>query len=238
MIQTHPEPHSENSTDKLNAMRASVLGANDGIVSVAAIVVGVAGATQVRSSIFIAGLAGLVAGTMSMAAGEYVSVSSQKDSERSLLNKEKAELRDYPAEELDELIKMYQSKGLTKKTAKQVSVELTKHDALAAHAELELGINPDRLQKLSNPLQAAVASAISFICGGWVPLLTIIAIPARWRIPATFVAVLAALCVTGYLSARVGDANKIKAIIRVLIGGSIAMIVTYTIGKLVGMSVA
>jgi len=238
MMQTHPEPHSASSTDKLNALRAAVLGANDGIVSVAAIVVGVAGATSSRSSIFIAGLAGLVAGTMSMAAGEYVSVSSQKDTEEALIRQERAELRDYPAEELEELAEMYQEKGLSQKTAKQVARELTSHNALAAHAEIELDIDPDKIRKRTNPWQAALASAVSFVGGGWVPLLAILATPSHWRLIVTFVAVAVALCITGFLSAKAGGANKVKAIVRVVIGGAVAMAVTYGIGKLAGTSVS
>ncbi len=230
---THPEPksHGNSSTSKLNSLRAAVLGANDGIVSVAGIVVGVAGATSSKSAIFTAGLAGLVAGALSMAAGEYVSVSSQRDTERVILEKEKIELRDYPKEELLELQELYEAKGLSSKTAKIVANELTKHDVFAAHADAELGIDPD---DLTNPWQAAISSAVSFLVGAVIPLIAILIFPAHIRIPLTFVSVLLALTLTGLLSAKASDANKLRATLRVVIGGALAMLVTYSIGKLVG----
>ena len=208
-----------------------MLGANDGIVSVAGIVVGVAGATSSKSTIFTAGLAGLAAGALSMAAGEYVSVSSQRDTERVMLHKEKIELRDYPKEELQELRELYEAKGLTKKTATIVAKELTAKDAFAAHADAELSINPN---DLTNPWQAAIASATSFLVGACIPLVAIVVFPASIQVPLTFVSVLLALTLTGLLSARVSEANKLKATLRVVIGGALAMAVTYSIGKLVG----
>jgi vacuolar iron transporter family protein len=232
---THPEPksHTNRAGADLNSLRAAVLGANDGIVSVAGIVIGVAGATSSKSTIFTAGLAGLAAGALSMAAGEYVSVSSQRDTERVMLHKEKIELRDYPREELAELQEIYESKGLTKRTAKTVAKELTAHDAFAAHAEAELGIDPNNLTR---PWQAALASALSFLAGAFIPLLAIEVFPDQVRVPMTFIAVLLALTLTGLLSARASEANKLKPTLRVVLGGALAMAVTYGIGKLVGAS--
>ncbi len=234
MSESHPEPHSPKQTSKLNSLRAAVLGANDGIVSVASIVVGVAGASNSKGAIFTAGLAGLVAGALSMAAGEYVSVSSQRDTERSLLLKEKDELKLYPDEELDELTKIYQAKGLTKKTAIQVAKELTKQDAFAAHADAELKIDPE---DLTYPWQAAFASAISFLLGAVIPLLAITLSSQKYRISVTFLSVITSLSATGIISAKVGDANKFKATFRVVMGGSIAMAITFAIGRLVGARV-
>lgn len=233
METTHPEPrsHTNTSNSKLNSLRAAVLGANDGIVSVAGIVVGVAGATGSKSAIFTAGLAGLAAGALSMAAGEYVSVSSQRDTERVMLQKEKIELSDYPKEELQELQELYEAKGLTKTTAKIVAKELTSHDVFAAHADAELGIDPN---DLTNPWQAAISSAVSFLAGAFIPLIAILIFPARIRILLTFISVLLALTLTGLLSAKASEANKLKATLRVVLGGALAMLVTYSIGRLVG----
>ena len=175
-------------SSKLNWLRAGVLGANDGIVSTAGIVVGVAAATAEKAPIFTAGVAGLAAGAVSMALGEYVSVSTQRDTERALLRKERRELRDDPAAELDELAALYEAKGLSTATARTVAEELTDHDAFAAHAEVELGIDP---AELTNPWQAAASSALSFTIGALLPLIAILVPPTTWRIPVTVVAVLA-----------------------------------------------
>jgi VIT1/CCC1 family predicted Fe2+/Mn2+ transporter len=227
---THNEPHSATDAgSRLNWLRAAVLGANDGIVSVASIVVGVAGASNNSPSfIFTAGVAGLVAGALSMAAGEYVSVSTQRDTEKALLAKERWELDNLPEDELNELTSIYEKKGLTKATARTVAVELTAHDAFAAHIDAELHINPD---DLTNPWYAAIASALSFFAGAIIPLIAILLPPASLRIPITFVAVAVALAITGSLSAYVGGAKKMKATIRVILGGAVAMAITYTIGK-------
>src|SRR5690349_1409230 len=172
---THPqEPHSGGTAGRLNWLRAGVLGANDGIVSVAGIVVGVAGATSQRGPIFTAGLAGLVAGAVSMALGEYVSVSSQRDTEHALVAKERRELHESPEEELQELIALYRAKGLSQATARRVAEELTAHDALGAHLDAELGIDPG---DLANPRQAAAASALSFTVGALLPLLAVLLPP-------------------------------------------------------------
>nr|WP_235950548.1 VIT family protein [Phycicoccus flavus] len=215
-------------------MRAAVLGANDGIVSTAGLVIGVAAATTSRPAILTAGLAGLAAGAMSMAVGEYVSVSTQRDTERSLIAKEVRELREEPEAELAELAEIYEGKGLSPDLAHRVAVELTAHDALGAHAEAELGIDPDNL---TNPWHAAVASMVAFTVGALLPLLAIVLPSASWRVPVTVVAVVVALAGTGVLSARLGDADARRATLRVVGGGLIAMAVTYAIGSLVGTHV-
>lgn len=217
------------SNTRLNWLRAAVLGANDGIVSVSSIVLGVAGATSHRGTIFTAGIAGLVAGALSMAAGEYVSVSSQRDTERAYINKEKRRLRNDPRHELDDLAKVYETKGLSAKTAQQVAKELTADDPLKAHLDAELNLDEE---DLNNPWHAAIASLLSFTVGGIIPLLAILLAPQSWRIVATFVAVIVALTITGYLSATAGGASRRRAMVRVVIGGALAMAVTYAIGHL------
>lgn len=231
---THDEPHSNKSGKKLNWLRAAVLGANDGIVSTAGLVVGVAGATTSSSVILAAGIAGVSAGSLSMAVGEYVSVSSQRDTERALLKKEKRELEEYPEEELAELAELYQAKGLSVKTSKIVAKELTAKDAYAAHVDVELGIDPE---ELTNPTHAALASAASFLAGAIIPLLAIVLFPQSVKVPFTFIAVLIALAFTGTLSAKVGGAEVKRATVRVVLGGAVAMAVTFSIGKLFGVSV-
>ena len=212
-----------------------MLGANDGIVSVAGIVVGVAAATAERGPILTAGIAGLTAGALSMALGEYVSVSTQRDTEMALLDKERRELVEQPDTELAELAAIYRGKGLSPETARTVAEELTAHDAFAAHIDVELGIDPD---ELTNPWQAAISSAIAFTVGALLPLLTILLLPAAIRVPVTFAAVLIALALTGLLSARLGGADATRATRRVVIGGALAMAITFAIGHLVGGVVA
>lgn len=219
------------SNATLNWMRAAVLGANDGIVSVSSIILGVAGATSARHTIFIAGLAGLVAGAFSMAVGEYVSVSSQRDIERNFIAREKKRLRDDPGHELEGLADAYMQKGVSRKTALQLAKELSAKGALAAHLEAELQINED---DVNNPWHAAMASLLSFTAGGLVPLIAVLASSRHYRVAITFVAVLLALCITGYLSATVGEASRKRAIIRIVVGGALAMIATYVIGHLFG----
>ena len=223
------------STSRLNWLRAAVLGANDGVVSVASIVVGVAGATHERHTIFIAGLAGLVAGAFSMAVGEYVSVSSQRDSERAYIEKEKRQLAENPEEELKELAQMYESKGLSAATAKAVADELTAIDPVKAHLDIELNLDEE---DLNNPTQAALASMVSFTAGGIIPLLAILLVSIGLRVPVTFIAVFFALCLTGYASATVGGASRRRAIMRVVLGGLAAMAATYAIGHLFGTAVS
>ncbi|WP_374111203.1 VIT family protein [Nocardia sp. JCM 34519.1] len=230
----HPnEPHATGLATRLNWLRAAVLGANDGIVSVAGIVVGVAAATTARGPILTAGIAGLVAGAVSMALGEYVSVSTQRDSERALLATECRELREQPEAELAELAAIYQAKGLSAETARLVAEELTEHDAFAAHAEAELGIDPN---ELTNPWHAAISSALSFTLGALLPLLAIVLPPTGFRIPIAVAAVLVALLLTGSLGARLGGAPVLRATVRVALGGAAAMAVTYFVGHLVGIA--
>ncbi|KQR54617.1 hypothetical protein ASF88_07585 [Leifsonia sp. Leaf336] len=230
----HPdEPHREGLAQRLNWLRAGVLGANDGIVSVAAVVVGVAGATSSVPAIVTAGLAALVGGAISMALGEYVSVSSQRDSEHALIAKERRELEEMPEQELAELTGLYEAKGLKPETARQVAIELTEHDALAAHLSAELGIDQD---DVVSPWHAAFASAIAFTIGGILPMLTILT-PPGIRIPLTFVIVLIALAITGYVAAWIGGASRGRAMLRVVIGGALALAATFAIGALLGTTV-
>jgi VIT1/CCC1 family predicted Fe2+/Mn2+ transporter len=227
----HTELHAHISGSKLNWLRAAVLGANDGIVSVASVIVGVAGATEDIKVILTAGVAALVAGALSMAVGEYVSVSTQRDTEKALLQKEKHELEVHPEGELEELIAIYQSKGLTRETAELVGRELTEHDAYGTHAEVELGINPNNL---TNPWYAAYASGLAFLCGAIIPILAVVVTPSRYGTVSTFISVIVALIITGALSANAGGARKRTAIVRVVVGGVIAMGVTFLVGKLFG----
>jgi len=229
------EPHLGSVSSKLNWLRAGVLGANDGIVSTAGIVVGVAAATVERGPILTAGIAGLTAGAVSMALGEYVSVSTQRDTEQALLSQERQELHDDPVAELDELAALYEAKGLSPATARTVAEELTDHDSFVAHADVELGIDPD---ELTNPWQAALSSALSFTAGALLPLIAILAPPTAWRVPVTAIAVLLALVITGAVSAGLGGAPQGRAAIRNVIGGGLALAITYGIGRLVGAAIS
>jgi len=229
------EPHSSSVSGKLNSLRAAVLGANDGIVSVAGLVMGVAGATTDRHTIFVAGLAGLVAGALSMGAGEFVSVSTQRDTERALIAKETRELADEPDDELAELAELYRQKGLSEELARQVAVELTSGDALRAHLDIELGIDPDQL---TNPWQAARASMISFTLGAMLPVLTILMFTPGLRALVTLLVVGLALAGTGLASARIGGARVRPAVTRNVLGGVLAMAITYAVGYLAGTGFA
>ena len=232
---THPrEPHTGGAAGRLNWLRAAVLGANDGIVSVAGIVIGVAGATSARGPIFTAGLAGLVAGAVSMALGEYVSVSSQRDSQRAMMAQEKRELAASPEAELAELTALYEAKGLSAATARTVATELTSHGAFAAHLDAELHIDP---ADIPSPVQAAAASALSFTVGAVLPLLAILLPPATARVPVTFAAVLIALGLAGALSARLGGSDIRRAVLRLVIGGALGLAFTYGIGHLFGTAI-
>jgi len=230
MDETHFESN-EGVASRLNWLRAAVLGAQDGVVSVSSIILGVAGASDSKAFILTAGAAGLIAGALSMAAGEYVSVSTQRDTEKALLEKEREELATQPEEELEELTKIYESKGLSRETAHKVAEELTAHDAFAAHAEAELKIDQ---HELANPLHAAFASAAAFFVGAIIPLIVVIFAPSDYRISSMLVAVFFVLIITGFLSAYAGGANKLKAILRVLAGGAVAMAVTFVAGKFLG----
>ncbi len=230
---SHDEAHADGMAIRLNWLRAAVLGANDGVVSLAGLAVGIAGATTARTTILTVGVAGLFAGALAMAAGEYVSVSSQRDSERALLHLERRELAESPEAELAELTGLYQAKGLSHDLAAQVAEQLTAHDAFAAHAEAELGINPDAL---TNPWHAAAASFLAFTAGALFPLLAIL-LPTTVRVPVTALVVAACLIVTGYAGARLGKARPGPAIARNVIGGALAMAVTYGIGMAIGTGV-
>lgn len=230
----HPvEAQNQKIGPQLNRLRAAVLGADDGIVSIAGLVVGVAGATNSKTIIFAAGVAGVLSGALSMAAGEYVSVSSQRDTERALLAKERYELKHSPAAELEELAGLYQDRGLSGQTAQKVAKELTTHDVQAAHFDAELGIDPNQL---TSPWQAAVASGISFTLGAVLPLATISLFPSSSRVPLTFVIVLVALAITGILSALVSGAKPLKPTLRIMAGGALAMAVTFGAGRLFHIS--
>jgi VIT1/CCC1 family predicted Fe2+/Mn2+ transporter len=215
----------------LNWLRAGVLGANDGIVSTAGLVVGVAGATAERGPVLVAGIAGLVAGALSMAGGEYVSVSTQRDTERAALVKERWELDHLPEDELEELFQVYRDRGLPAELAREVATALTGRDALAAHAEVELGIDP---REQTNPWHAAWASMGAFTVGALLPLLAIVLPPASWRVPVTMVAVTAALALTGAVSGRLGGAPRRPAVVRNVGVGLLTMGVTFATGALVG----
>ncbi|NDZ79408.1 MULTISPECIES: VIT family protein [unclassified Streptomyces] len=228
---SHDEPHHSALGARLNWLRAAVLGANDGVVSTAGIVVGVAGATDSRTALLTAGLSGLLAGSMSMAAGEYVSVSTQRDSEKAALAVEKRELRETPEAELDELTGLLEGKGLSAELAREAAEQLTERDALRAHAEVELGIDPD---DLTSPWHAAVASFAAFTAGALLPLLAIVLPPASVRLYVTVLSVLAALALAGWWSARSGAAPVRPAVVRNMAGGALAMAVTYAAGALLG----
>ena len=229
----HPdEPHTGGIGSLLNTLRAGVLGAQDGIVSTAGIVVGVAGASLDNTALLIAGLAGLVSGALSMAGGEYVSVSSQRDTEKALLAKERWELDTMPDEELAELAGIYEQKGLSAELARQVATQLHEKDALAAHADAELGIDTD---SFSNPWQAAISSAIAFALGSVLPLLAITLTPPDVRVYVTFAVVVVALIGTGLISARVGGAPRGPAVLRNVVVGVVTMAVTFGIGSVVGI---
>jgi VIT1/CCC1 family predicted Fe2+/Mn2+ transporter len=228
------ERHPTGLGGKLNVLRAGVLGAQDGIVSTAGLVIGVAGASASSSALVIAGLAGLVSGALSMAGGEYVSVSAQRDTEVAVVEKERWELQTMPEQELAELTRLYEDKGLTPDLAHQVAAQLHAHDALAAHAETELGLDPT---ERANPWSAAITSAIAFALGATLPLLAITLSPAVIRVPVTFIIVIVALVATGYVSARLGGAPKVRAVLRNVGIGVLAMVVTYGIGALVGKAI-
>jgi len=238
-IETDPrshatEPHGGSVAGRLNWLRAGVLGANDGIISTAGLVIGVAAATVNRTEIATAGVAGLVAGAVSMALGEFVSVSSQRDSERALIDKESRELDRMPDAERAELVALLEERGLRTENAVAAADDLTAADALRAHLSLELGIARD---ELANPWVAAGSSAMAFAVGAALPLLAILVSPASTRIAVTFAAVVIGLFATGWVSAALGRAPKRVAIVRLVVGGAIAMLVTFGVGHLVGTAI-
>jgi VIT1/CCC1 family predicted Fe2+/Mn2+ transporter len=219
-------------TNRSGWLRAAVLGANDGILSTTSLAIGIAAASHTRDPIVLAALAGLVAGAMSMAAGEYVSVSSQSDIETADLEREKNELDTMPDVELKELAKMYQQRGLEKNLAMQVAVQLTKKDALATHARDELGINEMTQPK---PLTAAFASAGSFISGGLLPLLVALFAPLKFMVVCQYSFSIVFLALSAIIAAKAGGSNIGKAVIRICFWGTIAMAVTAFAGYLFGM---
>jgi VIT1/CCC1 family predicted Fe2+/Mn2+ transporter len=219
--------------NRLNWLRAGVLGANDGIVSVAGIVIGVAGATDERATILVSGLAGLVAGALSMAGGEYTSVSTQRDTESSLVETERRVLAENPAEAEGELAASLRDRGLSASTARDAARELSDGDPLRAHAAVEFGIDPD---ELTNPWQAAVSSFLSFTCGALLPLLAITLLPEGIRVIGCAIAVVAALALTGWTSAALGGAPRGRAMLRVMGVGAATMAVTYLLGTVFGVA--
>jgi len=224
--------HSENHLiSRAGWLRAAVLGANDGIISTASLVVGVAAAAASQHDVLIAGIAGLTAGAMSMAAGEYVSVSSQSDTEQADLAREAAELRDNPGFELEELAEIYVKRGLDKTLARQVAQQLMARDALAAHARDELGISN---VTTARPVQAALTSAVSFTVGALMPLLMVLVAPAGLLVPVVSVASLAFLAFLGAVAAKTGGADIWRASARVTFWGALALALTAGIGKLFG----
>lgn len=224
----HWEQHNSH---RVGWLRAVVLGANDGAISVASLVVGIAASGAPRSQVLISGIAALVAGAASMAAGEYVSVQSQADTEEADLARERQELAHDPAGELAELTEIYQRRGLDPALARRVAEQLTQHDALGAHARDELGIT-DTLR--ARPIQAALASAASFSIGAVVPVLTVLAAPESSLVTVTLLTALGALAVLGAFSAQAGGASLIRASVRMLIWGALAMGLTAAVGRAFG----
>lgn len=227
----HEEPHGRTINSTINWLRAGVLGANDGLVSTAGLVVGVAGATAERDTLLVAGVAGILAGALSMAAGEYVSVSTQRDTERALIARETRELVEDPEAELQELADMYATKGLSDGLARAVAEELTAKDALQAHLDVELKLDPD---DLTNPWHAGMASFFAFLIGAFIPMTAILLAPQDLRLWITATSVLIGMALTGAISARLGGAPWRPAVIRNIVGGAIVMMVTFGVGVLVG----
>lgn len=222
----HPEVHR---SDRVGWLRAAVLGANDGIVSVAGLVVGIAASGAPASTVLATGVAGTVAGAMSMAAGEYVSVQSQADAEHADLTVERRELHEDPRSELDELTAIYRHRGLSPELAREVAVQLTAHDALAAHARDELGITEELRAR---PVQAAAASAAAFIAGAALPVLTALLAPHAHVAQITTASTLFGLCITGALAAYAGGAAPVRGALRVMFWGALAMAAAAAIGRL------
>jgi VIT1/CCC1 family predicted Fe2+/Mn2+ transporter len=224
-----PEAPETHYVTRTGWLRASVLGANDGLLSVASLMVGVSGASFERSQLLLTGVAGIVAGAMSMAAGEYVSVSSQADSEAADLARERRELEAHPEHERRELAAIYIKRGLTKALAVEVADALSAHDQLEAHARDELGITE---HSTARPVQAALASAASFVSGGFAPLLAVLIAPTTLTLPVLVIVTIVALAVLGLGGAKAGGARLLPAAIRVVIWGSLAMAITFAAGRL------
>ncbi len=231
-LHVHAERHA---TSRIGWLRAAVMGANDGIVSTASLIVGVASAEAARSEVLVAGMAALFAGAMSMAAGEYVSVSSQADTEKADLAREAGELANEPAFEHEELAEIYRNRGVDPGTAKAVAEQMMAHDALAAHARDELGISD---ATTARPLQAALASALTFTVGAAAPLIVVPLVAPGVLIPAVAAVSLACLAILGALGARAGGAPPLRSIVRVTFWGALAMGVTAAVGQAFGAAVA
>lgn len=230
-LHDHPEGHL---VHRIGWLRAAVLGANDGIISTASLILGVAAAAMSKSDVLLTGVAGLVAGAMSMAAGEYVSVSSQSDIEQADLAREGLELHDQPEQELEELARIYVSRGLEVELAREVARQLTAHDALGAHTRDELGLSEI---SAARPVQAALASAATFSVGAAAPLVLVGLAPLNWLLPAVALGSLVFLALLGIVGARAGGAEALKPTIRVTFWGALAMALTTGIGAIVGKAV-
>lgn len=231
---TMPEPHEPSHHNRMNTLRAGVLGANDGIVSVAALLLGVIATGAGDTVIFGAGLAATIAGAVSMALGEYVSVSSQRDTEKVLIEKESRELAEDPQAEHAELSEILRSYGISETTAHQAATEIGKGDALGAHLQLELGIDDEQL---TSPVAAAVSSAVAFLLGALLPMLSVFIAPSGWDATAVFVVTLLVLALTGYISARLSGTAPLRACRRLVIGGALGLGLTYGVGALFGVAV-
>ena len=231
IAKVHKERHL---VSRIGWLRAAVLGANDGIISTASLILGVAGASASKGSILLAGIAGLVAGAMSMAAGEYVSVSSQSDTENADLAREREELATEPEAEREELTKIYVDRGVEAALAREVADQLTAKDALGAHARDELGISEITTAR---PVQAALTSAATFSVGAAAPLALVLISPGDWLVPVVAGGSLFALAVLGWLGAKTGGAEVLKPVLRVTFWGALAMAITFGIGVLVGTAV-
>ncbi|ADI67435.1 VIT family protein [Mobiluncus curtisii] len=231
------EKHDQSAvtSSRLNRLRAAVLGANDGIISTAGVVVGVAAANPENTmAIATAGIAAVVAGALSMAAGEYVSVSTQRDTEKAVVAKERRLIAQDPDREFQGLVENYIEKGLSRATATLVAQEYSAHDPVEAHVQAHYGLSSE---EFTSPWAAAFSSAVSFMVGALVPLLAILLLNGPWKIEATFILVMLALALVGWLSAWRGEAPRLRAVIRVMVGGALAMIVTGGVGHFVGAAV-
>jgi VIT1/CCC1 family predicted Fe2+/Mn2+ transporter len=232
-LSEHDHGDTDGLNNRLNWLRAGVLGANDGVVSIAGLVMGVAAASDDRSAILIAGTAALVAGALSMATGEYVSVSTQRDAELALIDAEKRDLERMPSEELDHMTQILVDKGMSPQTAREGAIQISEHDALRTHVELEFGIDMD---DVTNAWGAAIASMLAFSAGGILPLLTIL-LPSPARFFVTAVTVTVALAITGWSSANLGGARPWPAVARNVLGGVFAMGITLLVGSLLGAQI-
>lgn len=220
---------------KLNWLRAAVLGANDGIISVAGLVIGVLAAGVGGKELLTVAAAALIAGAVSMALGEYVSVSTQRDTESALVEKEKFELANLAQQEHDELVEILEGYGISRDTAEQAASELSEDDKLKTHLALELGIDPD---ELARPVQAAYSSALAFTTGAIIPVAAGLMAPDGMEIGVVFLATMGALMVTGWISAHLGEASRGRAMLRLVVGGAIAMGFTWMVGQLFGVAVS